>query len=104
MRKQTAAYFSCLFFLLLLVGCHSKYVPKALVGKTSAQIEAGYGMFDCCLAPASADGLYRNTACGYTIKEAQTTFFGTAPEILLFVSFDANGVACDTYEGHRPGG
>lgn len=104
MKKQTAVCFVCMCFLLLLVGCRSQYTAEEVIGKTSAQIEAGYGTFDCCLEPAGADGLYRNTACGYTIKEARVSFLGTVPETLLFISFDETGVACDAYEGHRPGG
>ena len=87
-----------------LAGCGSKYREDDFVGKTSLQIENEYGKFDCIGMPVSADGLYRSTACGYTIREARVGFFGTNPEWLFFISFDENGVAVDTYEGYRPGG
>ena len=54
--------------------------------------------------PISEDGLYRDTACGYTVKESRVGFLGTDPEWLVFIRFDENGVAYDTYEGYRPGG
>jgi hypothetical protein len=54
--------------------------------------------------PVSEDGLYRNTACGYTIKEEQKGFLGADPEILIFIEFDENGVATRCWEGYRPGG
>ena len=72
--------------------------------RTSAQIEAEFGTFDCCGMPASEDGLYRNTACGYTIKESRVGFLGTDPEVLFFISFDENGIAVACEEGYRFGG
>ena len=87
-----------------MTGCGSRYREEDLIGKTSLQIEDEYGTFDCIGMPAGEDGLYRGTACGYTIREARTGFFGTDPERLLFIRFDENGVAAETYEGYRPGG
>ena len=87
-----------------LTGCGSKYREDDFVVKTSLQIENEYGKFDCIGMPVGADGVYRNTSCGYTIREARVGFWGTDPEWLYFISFDENGVAIDTYEGYRPGG
>ena len=42
-----------------------------------------YGAFDCCGIPVGEDGLYRNTSCGYTIKEPKVGFLGTDPEVLF---------------------
>lgn len=106
MKKRVSAIPICIALLFFLVGCGigQKYNADDYIGKTSAQIEAEYGAFDCCGQPADNDGLYRGTACGYTIQEAKKGFFGTDPEKLVFIQFDENGVACNTYEGYRPGG
>ena len=104
MKKQIATLLICAVFALTLVGCSAKYNTDDFIGKTSAQIEDEFGMFDCCGVPISDDGLYRDTACGYTIKESRIDFLETDPEVLVFICFDENGVAYDTYEGYRPGG
>ena len=82
------------------------YIDSAedFIGKTAAEIEAEFGAFDCCGMPVSEDGLYRNTACGYTIKNAKVSFFGTNPEVLFFITFNESGIAVACNEGHRPGG
>ncbi len=102
--KTTTIVLIFAIFLFSLVGCSSKYSADNCIGKTSAQIEAEYGTFDCCGMPASEDGLYRNTSCGYTIKEPKITFLGTDPEVLFFITFDENGIAVACEEGYRPGG
>ena len=104
MKKQIAILLFCVIFLFSLAGCSSKYSADDFIGKTSAQIEAEFGTFDCYGMPISEDGLYRDTACGYTVKESRVGFLGTDPEWLVFIRFDENGVAYDTYEGYRPGG
>lgn len=106
MEKQIAVVLACVVLLLSLSACGAKrnYHAEDYIGKTSAQIEAEYGMFDCCGMPRGEDGLYRNTACGYTIREPKRGFLGTDPEWLVFICFDGNGVAHDIYEGYRPGG
>ncbi len=101
--KKVIAFSLFLVMLICFSGC-KKYQPSDFVGKTSAQIEAAYGPFDCTGTPASADGLYRNTGCGYTIREARAGFLGTDPERLFFIQFDENGIATGCYEGSRPGG
>ena len=103
--KRFLTVFIAFCILLPLVGCAAeKYGESDFLGKTSAQIEAEFGLFDCCGMPASADGLYRNTSCGYTIREAKADFLGTETEILFFISFDENGIAHACHEGYRPGG
>ena len=104
MKKQISALLLCTFFMLSLAGCKVKYDESEFLGKTSAQIEAQFGPFDCCGMPPGTDGLYRNTACGYTLREARVGFFGSAPETLFFIFFDENGIARSCYEGCRPGG
>ena len=102
MKKITV----CIIVLLttfLFFGC-SKYNERDLLGKTSAEIVEQYGEFDCIGTPADADGLYRSTTCGYAIREARAGFLGTNPEMLFFISFDANGVAVSCEKGYRPGG
>ena len=104
MKKQITVFLVCAVFLLFLSGCGSEYKESDFIGKTSTQIEAEFGAFDCCGMPADADGSYRNTSCGYTLREPKVGFLGTSDEILFFISFDENGVAYDCYEGYRPGG
>ena len=104
MKKQMTILLFFAVLLLSFAGCSSKYSADDYIGKTSAQIEAEYGTFDCCGKPVSEDGLYRNTACGYTIKESRVGFLGTDPEVLIFISFDENGIAVACEEGYRPGG
>lgn len=104
MKKQIASLLACAMLLLSLVGCGSMYHEADMIGKTSAQIEAEFGRFDCCGMPAGADGLYRNTACGYTIQEAKANFLGKDPEILFLITFDENGIAVSCREDVRPGG
>ena len=104
MKKYLAVILILSLFLLLLAACSNEYQAEDFIGKDSAQIEAEFGPFDCCGSPAGSDGLFRNTACGYTIKASRVGFLGTEPEWLFFIQFDENGVADGTYEGYRPGG
>ncbi len=104
MKRNFAVIFISAFVVLSLVGCTAKYNADDFIGKTSVEIMSEYGVFDCTGKPASEDGLYRNCQCGYTIKEPQKGFLGTSPEVLLFISFDENGVAIKCEEGYRPGG
>ena len=91
--------------VLIFSSCATaKYRESDFIGKTSAEIEAEFGAFDCCQNHAGADGIYRNASCGYTIREPRKVFLGTDPEILFFISFDENGIAYKCYEGYRPGG
>ncbi len=102
MKKWIAAIF---FLCLLLGGCtQEKYSEEDFLGKTSAQIVAECGEFDCVQNHPGADGLFRNTSCGYTIWEPRVGFLGTDPEVLFFISFDEKGIAVRCYEGYRPGG
>ena len=93
-----------IILVFLLCGCFHRYTAKDFIGKTSAEITNQYGEFDCVFGPANDDGSYKNCRCGYTVKEPQKRFMGTSPEILLFITFDANGVAISVEEGYRPGG
>ena len=104
MKKQIAILLFGVMFLFSLAGCVSKYSSYDFIGKTSVEIEAEFGTFDCYLMPASEDGLYRNTACGYTIKEPKVNFLGADPEVLFFITFDEDGMAISCEEGYRPGG
>lgn len=104
MKIQAAFSFLCILMLLSLAGCTAKYREDDFIGKTSAQIQSEFGPFDCTGKAAGTDGLYRRTACGYTIREARVGFLGTDPERLFFILFDENGIAIDTYEDYRPGG
>ena len=104
MKKLIAAILICVVFLMSLAGCNAKYNAEQFIGKSSAEIEQEYGRFDCVTMPRSADGLYRNCDCGYTIKEPQVGYLGTSPEVLFFITFDENGIAVSCEEGYRPGG
>lgn len=102
--KYTVLLTALLLLVPLLVGCTEKYTPEQFIGKTSAEIIAEYGAFDCTMMPPDADGLYRSSSCGYTVKEPRVGFLGTSPEELFFIRFDENGVAVECSEGYRPGG
>ena len=102
--KKIGIFLACAAFVLTLVGCSTKYSCDDFIGKTSVQIESEYGAFDCINMPVSEDGLYRNTACGYTIKEPRVGFLGTDPEVLFFITFNEYGIAVACYKGYRPGG
>ena len=104
MKKPIAIFLFCVTFLFLFAGCSSKYGTDDFIGKTSAEIEAEFGTFDCCFMPANEDGLYCNTACGYIIKESRVGFLGADPEVLIFITFDESGMAVSCEEGYRPGG
>ncbi len=107
MQTKRLLFLSALLLLIpLFVGCTGteKYTAEPFFGKTSAEIVAEYGAFDCTVMPPNADGLYRSSSCGYTIKEPRVGFLGTSPEVLFFIRFDENGVAVECSEGYRPGG
>ena len=104
MKKRIILFIFCTVCVLSLAGCRSKYHADDFIGKTSAQIISEFGSFDCITMPVSADGLYRNCRCGYTIKEPNKGFLGTSAEVLFFITFDENGIAITCEEGYRPGG
>ena len=104
MKKLISLILISILVIVSLAGCGDKYNEKDFIGKTSAEIEAEYGKFDCVMMPPDNDGLYRNCRCGYTIKEPRVGFLGTDPEVLFFISFDKNGVAYECGEDYRPGG
>lgn len=93
---------------VILTACSSYSVSlfneSDFIGKTSADITAEYGAFDCTSMPIGDDGLYRSARGGYTICESQTGFLGTSPELLFFIIFDENGIAVECETGYRPGG
>lgn len=93
-----------LLLCMLFVGCTEPYHADQFLGKTSAEIAAAFGAFDCTTMPPDADGLYRSCSCGYTIREPRKGFLGTSPEVLFFIGFDENGIAVTCTEGYRPGG
>ncbi len=103
--KKSALYFVVTLVLVFaLSACSFQYREEDFLGKSSAEIVAEFGAFDCVTTLVSGDGLYRNCRCGYTIKEPKVGFLGTSPEILFFISFDENGIATKCEEGYRPGG
>ena len=104
MKKFAILLLTVIIAIHTSIGCSTGFKEKDLIGKTSAEIEAEYGKFDCILMPPDEDGLYRNCRCGYTIKEPRVGFLGTDPEVFFFIHFDKNGVAYECSEGYRPGG
>ena len=89
---------------LSLSGCAVRYAQSDFLGKTSVEIVAEYGNFDCVTMSADEDGLYKNCRCGYTITPSRPSFLGVSDELLFFICFDENGIAVDCEEGSRPGG
>lgn len=98
--------FILIFCMVLSVcGCsNAQYRESDFLGKTSAQIVSEFGEFDCVGKAADADGLYRNTSCGYSLGEPDPGLFSSSPELLFYISFDENGIACRCYESNRPEG
>lgn len=74
MRRYAAALLAAIIFTLTLAGCSSGHDTEDFIGKTSAEIVDENGDFDCVIDEAGEDGLYRNSKCGYTIKEKETGF------------------------------
>jgi len=88
-----------------VTGCAAHpFEESDFIGKTSADITAGYGAFDCTSMPIGDDGLYRSARCGYMIREPKTGLLGTSPELFFFIIFDENGIAVECETGYRPGG
>lgn len=103
--RKLLAYTLLLVFLLSFTGCGDKrFLEADFIGKSSAQIEAEFGSFDCLGNVPDTDGLFRNTSCGYTLRAPSVGFLGTEPEVLFYISFDEYGIAYKCYEGYRPGG
>ncbi|MBQ3141447.1 MAG: hypothetical protein IJC25_05750 [Clostridia bacterium] len=96
--------FSVFLAVIAFCACAPRYTEEDFLGRTSAEIIAQYGEFDCISMPAGEDGLYRGSRCGYTIKEPVTGWLGTSPEVLFFIIFDQDGIAVSCEEGTRPGG
>ena len=104
MKRIVWVLLSTILCLAALAGCSdSRYDVDWIIGKTSAEVIDKYGEFDCTYMPVGEDGLYRSK-CGYTVKKPRRGFLGTSPEVLLFISFDENGIAVDCEKGSRPGG
>ena len=104
MQKKCLLLCTLLLLCILFVGCTETYPADHIIGKTALEIAAEYGAFDCTMMPPGEDGLYRSCACGYTIREPRVGPLGTSPEVLFFISFDADGIARACFEGNRPGG
>ena len=104
MQKKCLLLGTLLLLCILFVGCTETYHTDHIIGKTALEIAAEKGAFDCTMMPPGEDGLYRSCTCGYTIREPRVGFLGTTPEVLFFISFDADGIARACFEGNRPGG
>ena len=76
-------------------GSGGKYIGERLAEELNLKLydKEEYGKFDCCGQPVGDDGMYRNTACGYTIQEPKKGLLGSDPEWLVFIQFDENGIA-----------
>lgn len=99
MKKAISVILVCIIAVLSLSGCGAKYRERDFIGKTSEEITAQFGQFDCIVASKNPEGLYINGRCGYTIRESKT-----ANETVYFIYFDANGTAYKCEKGYRPGG
>ena len=73
---------------LILAGCGSKYDESDFLGKSSKEIVAEFGDFDCISSSADSDGVYRNAVCGYTVREKRMGLLDSIPEVLIFSHFD----------------
>ena len=95
-----------MILLIGLLGCAQlKYSEEDFIGLTSKEITDKYGAFDHTHNSPSDGGLYRNTSCGYMIKEARKGFMDRIPEEYFMISFDKDGIAYECfYQKGRPGG
>lgn len=77
-----------------------------IIGKTSAEIEQRYGIFDISMMPlGDGDVLYRNCGCGYLTKKGVQGLLGTPADEYFMIYFDSDGIACEIKENvARPGG
>ena len=102
--KQLLVIIGVVSLLFVLSGCRP-YDFGDFIGLTSAEIIEGYGAFDHTHNPPGEDGLYRNTMCGYMVKDAQVRYLGTNPPEYFLIYFDQNGIAYKcTYETGGWGG
>jgi len=104
MNKILSCFLVAVVLIFAFAGCTAQYSSDDFIGKSSSEILAEFGAFDCVTMPAGGDGLHKSCRCGYTVKEKIAGFWGDSPEILLFISFDENGIATKCEEGYRPGG
>ena len=86
-----------LLFTLLLTLCACKedtgiYDPNWIIGKTSLEVEERYGEFYQPSILRSSDGLFRNTACHYLLRE-RPMFFCDVEITLFSIYFNENGIA-----------
>ena len=104
MKRHIAAILIMIMLVAVLAGCVRKYDENDFIGKSSQEIQEELGDFDCTYGEISEDGLYRNTKCGYTYKEARKGFLGTEEEELFLIRFNEDGIATECTYGPRPGG
>ena len=85
--KKPLIVLLCVLVVVALVGVlafaiykgRNPYDPDDFIGLTSVEIVEKHGKFDHRHSSPSPDGLYRNTMCGYIVKEAVVGFLGTYP-------------------------
>ncbi len=92
MKKVVCLILLLICLLMVFSGC-AKYDPDDFIGLTSAEVIEKYGAFDVTRDPASEDGLYRDTFCGYILKEARKGNLGTTTPLYFVIYFDEFGTA-----------
>ncbi len=97
--KKLSALLLTAVLLLALPAC-AKYSEEDFIGLTSQEIVEKYGPFDHTHNHADSDGLFRNTFCGYIVKDPPSRSGTQWPEYFC-IHFDENGVAysCDYQMG-----
>ena len=95
--KHKSSLLICLLFCMLFISFSAcsqhSYDEEWIIGKTSAEIEARYGMFDRLGMEYHEDGMLYSANAGYIISESTTGFFGRSTEKLFVVHFNGKGIA-----------
>lgn len=104
LRNRVCLVILTAVLLLVLTGC-KPYYAEDFIGMTSQEIIEQYGEFDHTHNSPGADRLYRNTMCGYIVKDAAVGFLGTDPPEYFLIHFGSDGIAYKcTYEAGGWGG
>ena len=92
--KRFIAFTLIMVLLVSFTGCtKQKYSEEDFIGLTSQEIIDKYGDFDHCHQSPDDDGIYRNTMCGYIVKEEHVGYLGTTPADYFLIHFDSEGIA-----------
>ena len=96
--KRMKSIKSIMVLVLIISLCLSacgrhRFSEEDVMGLTSREIIEKFGDFDRKIhGIPDADGLYRNCACGYLIREAKVGLLGTTPPEYFMMYFNEDGI------------